>query len=148
MKTHCQKFCEITVICAFSRKEEGLSLLTAPTKSHVFSLKVVYTLAIVNRSRNLQRTTEPVYHGHPFGTGQIAFWKKLASAWTTERAKMSMHLIFTWLVRWEESQPICLNTLVLPSWHPSQLLVAPPPSFSIQNIIEHVHHCNGEFCCK
>lgn len=61
----------------------------------------------------------------PFGTGQIVFWKKLASPQTSERPKMSTHLIFTWWVRWEESQPICLNTLVLPSWHPSQLLVAP-----------------------
>lgn len=37
-----KKLGEITDICAFSRREEGLSLLTAPTKSQIFCPKVRY----------------------------------------------------------------------------------------------------------
>lgn len=61
---------------------------------------------------------------------------------------MSVHLIFTRLVRWEESQAICLNTFVLPSWHPSQLLAASPPSFFTRSIIGCVHHCNGSAAAR
>lgn len=49
MKAHCQKFGGITVICAFPRREEGLSLLTAPTKRQVFSLRFACAFSIVTR---------------------------------------------------------------------------------------------------
>jgi len=61
------EFCRITAVCTSSRREEGLSLLTALTESHALGLKLPYTLSVINRRRTLQRTAEPICHGHLFG---------------------------------------------------------------------------------
>lgn len=101
------EFCRITVVCTSSRREEGLSLLTALSESHVLGLKLAYTL-LPTGGEPSRKQLNPSAMDTPLGQD---FCQKFAhSAWTAESSKMSTHLTLTWLERGEGFLSICLNT--------------------------------------
>lgn len=134
------EFCRITVVCTSSRREEGLSLLTALTESHVLGLKLPYTLSVINRRRTPQRTAEPICHGHLFGPRLLPETCFCMDC----REQQNEHTTNPYMAGEGWGIPVHMFKYIISSWHPSQLLVASPPSFSTQNISGLVHRCDGE----